>query len=283
MEKVNSRASTPLSHAAAILALLLFLLTFSIYCLESTIIYRLCGNFLYSGLHSICTEANGDLLHLSKFVFFGIALLLALFVLFSAKRNRKRFITFLKFFAPASIIILLLSYFAEFCFMYSCSNILPLGMRSVIFIGVLGLLVLLSCSLFNGREYLSVVLVFFFIMAAGLVVHYSNLFALQDKTMQKILNNPNSAKDCYRARFISEQDKCLFSEGVSDSSRETCSSVQDSNLRANCVAYIIRNRAVTDLNVLACDQITVPVQKEVCTSLIAERIRLKKGTSSSPE
>ncbi len=281
MRKLDSRTSALLSHTAAIAALLLFLLAFSIYRFESTIIYRLCGDFIYSGFYSICTKTNGDLSFLFKIIPLVVALLLTVLVLLSTEGNRKKLSTFLKFFIPGSIIILLLSYFVEFCFMYSCSNILPLGILSVSLIGVLGLLVLLFDSLLSEQKFISAVFIVFLILSVCIIFYYSNVLQLQDKTLNNKLNSPDSAEDCYSARFLSEQDKCLFFMGVRKSSREVCSSIQDSETRADCMAYIIRNQAVADLNILACDQISVPVQKKVCTSLINEQISLKKKAGSS--
>jgi len=276
MKKLSPGTVTLLSNVAAIIALLLTLLAFSIYRFESPIIYRLCGDFLYSDLYSICTNSNGNLFYLFKVSLLAVAALFALFVLLSARRNRKRLVTFLKFFVPGSLIILLLSYFVEFCFMYSCSNILPLGILSVILIGVLGLLILLLGSLFSEQKSISAVLLLFLILSTFLIVYYSNLLQLQDKTLKNKLDRPSSTEDCYSARFLSEQDKCLFFIGVRNSSSETCSSIQNGDRQADCVAYITRNRAVADMNILACDQIQVPAQKEVCTSLIEDRIKLKR-------
>lgn len=280
MKKLSPKTATLLSRAAVIIALLLFLLAFSSYRFEGAVIYRLCGDFLYSDLYSACTKTKGGLFFLFKVIPLAAALLLTVLVLLSTKQNRKRLAAFLKFFVPGSIIVLLLSYFVEFCFMYSCSNILPLGLLSVSLIGILGFLVLLLGSLFSEPRFVSALLILFLILSTWLIIYNSNSLQLQDKTLKNKLNSPDSVEDCYSAHFLSEQDRCLFFEGVRSSSIETCALIQDADSQADCEAYIIRNRAIDNLDILACDQISVLTQREVCVLRITERMKLKKGFDS---
>ncbi len=272
MKKISKRFTTLLSHAAAIAALLFFLLSVLVYSFESSIVYRLCGSFFYSEPHIICTIVDGKLVYLAKFLLSGTSLILALLILLTTSQNRRRFIWFLALVIPVSAVVLIASYFIEFCFMYSCSNVLPLGIRLVISLWVLGFLVLISWSLFKGREYLIVILMFSLCLAVGLINHYARLYDLQDKDLQGLRASPRSTEDCSAAYFLAERDKCLFNYSIRNASTDTCAPILSKELRSSCVAFILSNRAVAGLDASACQKVSVPQQRELCISLIRERL-----------
>ncbi len=263
-----------------ILAVTLYLAALGLFLFQEPLTYRICGEFINSVKYGTCTTLTKHVFLMTLYGALIIATFLACMICVWSVTIRKLIRKYIKYYATASAAILLLSYFAQSCFMYSCSSLLPLG--GVLVAGITMFLpaLLLGYAAFPNSRAGRATLVFLSIVVAGIICAYAGEIKNLDKERSNKLKYTHSAVDCHKALFRGEEDACLFNVGVVTANTIVCDQIYSADDRQSCHDFIIRNKAIKDLNPVACGTIVAQDQRQVCLKLITETIErnVRSGT-----
>jgi len=225
----------------------------------------MCAKVLYTSAFSVCKEHIMRNVLLLEWVFGIIAFILPLFIILAEEVTRGRFIRFLKWFTPSAIVLALIGNFTNFCLMWSCSSMLGVALA-------IDSLVFLAFYFATGWSVLTkkVFMVFLFVPPLILAMLYGVITVAESIQMSSreidLKAHNDGGNSCLLYKNIRERDQCLFITAF------RCGEITSSDIKAECVAMTLRNRAVDSNNLSGCDEI-IGEQRSVCRSLILERKR----------
>lgn len=238
---------------------------FATYFFGETMPRDMCANVLYTSAFPECKEHIMKNVFLLEWVLGIIAFILPLFVILSDEVTRGRFIRFLKWFIPSAIVLALIGNFTNFCLMWSCSSMLGTALA-------IDGLVFLAFYFAAGWSVLTkkVFIAFLFVPPLLLATLYGVTTVAESIRMSTreidLKAHNDGGNSCMLYKNIRERDQCLFITAF------RCGEITSSDIKAECVAMTLRNRAVDSNNLSGCDEI-IGGQRNVCRSLILERKR----------
>ncbi len=269
----------------ALLALLLGILAIISYIVSASAVILICQDALFSSSYSTCSGRYEMLFHYVPIALGLLAAVLLLLYLFRNVHSRKKLrYPFLGYVAFLVVVILPLST-QKFCLGFlGCSSLVPfaltLGFIVLIALVITSVLVDLFLKSQNRIKKALIFLVTLFLLTIGLYCTLSAADDLNDFAYNRDLEDIARRKDdvavCDQTLLYRLKDKCISSYAISKADISYCESITSPDIKEDCVAFVIRNKAINTLDTALCNEITIPSQVSVCKSRIQEKLRSKQ-------
>jgi len=259
-----------LGALSATAALLIFTLR------EATLPF-FCGDVLFSKNYPLCTDSVEQTFTVALWGLTVLSVLIFSTIVFFEKSARKFFLNFLKFFVPFCIVALLIGFFVPICLgaWLGCFSLLPGMFALITFVFSAGLIASAFVLFFPPKFRILLAIVIFVALGFGNTVYGSFLVNLKeyiyDRNFENKAQQTGDISLCEETPIPRVRDRCVRSYAVSTQNEEACMKVIAVDEREECIAFVIRNRAIESLDTSLCKIIRMPEQVYVCQERINER------------
>lgn len=272
------QASQNFLKALFLLALLSAVGALIVFTLREATLPLLCKDVYLIGHQFSCVNGFESSFTISFWALTIFSTILLLLISFFNKASRKFFLRFLIGFVPFLILALLIGFFVPFCLgaWLGCSSSMPLMLMLVAFVFAVGLFASAFALFVHPKMRIISVIFLIIILSFGSNIFLSSVDELKDQLYDRdfpnIIHNTGDITLCDTTPIPAQRDKCVWNFALRAGNEETCEQIEAYDLRKECVAFVIRNRAIENLDTSLCDEIDIVMQQHVCKNRIRDRL-----------
>lgn len=271
----------------AISGLLLGLFSVILYIVSTSVVIFVCQDDIYSSAYSTCTNQYKEIFLYLPIPLALLAIILILPYLFRSTKSRKELRYLILGYIVFLVIVLLPLSTQEYCLGFlGCGSLAPfaLALGCVVFVTILIASAIIDLFLKPKKTINKIValLVTTFILVWGVyhVLSAADNLSESDFILNHDLDNialrMNDIGVCSRTILSRHKDKCISSYAISTASINSCEAINAPDIKEECVALVVRNKAINTLDLELCNQITLQSQIAVCKLRINEEFARKR-------
>ncbi len=267
--------------------LLIGLFSVILFIVSPSVLIIICQNDIYSSTYSVCTNQYKTIFQNLPIPLALLAIILILPYLFRSTKSRKELRYLVLGYIVFLVIVLLPLSTQEYCLGFlGCSSMTPfaIALACVVLVAILVASTIIDLFLKPKKliNKILALLVTTFILVWGaqyILAAPDNLkgsdFVL-NYDLEDLAERKNDIGICSRTFIHRHKDKCISHYAIIKAEINSCEAIDAPDIKEECIALVVRNKAINALDLELCNQITLQSQIAVCKLRINEELARKR-------